>query len=354
MREARTASGKIARPCRNRRASRLAPRARTAPVASPGLPVPALAAGGHAADLFVRRDPVLRLPAIDLVRPRPVVRERVPVLLRSRDREVGRVPRDVPRADDGHGAADQFRDGRLRDPVVAVLPRRRRRRARDRGAGGRVLEAVRRGGRLRLGRLRIPRAGACASCARSAWGSTASCAALAVWLGTPLLFYMYVAPPFSHACSAFGVALFTYVWLRIRDDWSTRGLIALGAAGALMAMVREQDAFFAAGPALDFLWLLAAVGGRRLSPKPRRRREARGRGCRRGGHRVRAWSSLLRPRPTSILNGHLGPHCVRRAQDELDGAARAAGAVLARARVLRLDAAGADRARGALRCSSSA
>ena len=38
--------------------------------------------------------------------------------------------------------------------------------------------------------------------------------ALAVWLGTPLLFYMYVAPPFSHACSAFAVALFTYVWLQ--------------------------------------------------------------------------------------------------------------------------------------------
>ena len=29
---------------------------------------------------------------------------------------------------------------------------------------------------------------------------------LAVWFGTPLLFYMYVAPPFSHACSAFAVA----------------------------------------------------------------------------------------------------------------------------------------------------
>ena len=31
-------------------------------------------------------------------------------------------------------------------------------------------------------------------------------AAVAVWLGTPLLFYMYLAPPFSHACSAFAVA----------------------------------------------------------------------------------------------------------------------------------------------------
>ena len=120
---------KLARPSVRCRASRLA-LARTAPVASPGLPVSAVAAGRDDADLFVRRDPVLRLPALALVRPRPVVRERYQVLLRSRDREVGRVPRDVPGADDGDGAADQLRDGRLRDPVVAVLPGRRRRGAR--------------------------------------------------------------------------------------------------------------------------------------------------------------------------------------------------------------------------------
>ena len=34
------------------------------------------------------------------------------------------------------------------------------------------------------------------------WGPAA---ALAIWLGTPLLFYMYVAPPMSHATSAFAV-----------------------------------------------------------------------------------------------------------------------------------------------------
>jgi hypothetical protein len=77
-------------------------------------------------------------------------------------------------------------------------------------------------------------------------------ATFAVWIGTPLVFYMYVAPPFSHACSAFAVALFITVWLRVRREWSTRGLIALGASAALMAMVREQDAFFAAGPAIDY------------------------------------------------------------------------------------------------------
>ena len=76
---------------------------------------------------------------------------------------------------------------------------------------------------------------------------------LAVWLGTPLLFYMYVAPPFSHACSAFAVALFVTVWLRVRQTWSIAGVVVLGLATALMAMVREQDLFCAVGPGLDFV-----------------------------------------------------------------------------------------------------
>ena len=75
---------------------------------------------------------------------------------------------------------------------------------------------------------------------------------LAVWSGTPLLFYMYVAPPFSHACSAFAVALFVTVWLKVRKTWSTTGIVVLGLAAALMAMVREQDVFCALGPAVDF------------------------------------------------------------------------------------------------------
>jgi hypothetical protein len=85
-------------------------------------------------------------------------------------------------------------------------------------------------------------------------------AGIAVWIGTPLLFYMYVAPPFSHACSAFAVALFVTVWLHVRREWRVPGAIALGLCGALMAMVREQDIFFVAGPAADFV--LTAVRGR--------------------------------------------------------------------------------------------
>ena len=85
-------------------------------------------------------------------------------------------------------------------------------------------------------------------------------AGVAVWLGTPLLFYMYVAPPFSHACSAFAVALFVTVWLQVRNEWRVPGVVALGLCGALMAMVREQDILFVAGPAVDFG--LTAVRGR--------------------------------------------------------------------------------------------
>ena len=79
-------------------------------------------------------------------------------------------------------------------------------------------------------------------------------AAVAVWLGTPLLFYMYVAPPFAHACSAFAVALFVNVWLHARRSWTAGGAFALGLCAALLAMVREQDVFLVLGPLVDFAW----------------------------------------------------------------------------------------------------
>jgi hypothetical protein len=129
-------------------------------------------------------------------------------------------------------------------------------------------------------------------------GLNAFYAALAIWLGTPLLFYMYVAPPFSHACSAFGVALFTLTWLRVRERWTVRGAFALGAAGALMAMIREQDLFFVFGPALDFvLWAYS-------EPKPiKPKLQSLLAGC-------VAFLLVFAPQAASylVLNGHLGPH----------------------------------------------
>ena len=116
---------------------------------------------------------------------------------------------------------------------------------------------------------------------------------LMVWLGTPLLFYMYVAPPFSHACSAFAVALFVTMWLRVRGEWTPAGLFALGVTAALMAMVREQDAFFVAGPAVDFVIALAA----------RRATVAAGLAGVAGGAGAYVPQAIAYLR----LNGHLGP-----------------------------------------------
>ena len=123
-------------------------------------------------------------------------------------------------------------------------------------------------------------------------------AALAIWLGTPLIFYMYVAPVFAHAASAFAVALFIYVWLRVRDRWTPRGAFALGAAGALMAMVREQDAFFAFGAALDFvLWSWRNRDS--LTPKALSVLAA-----------AAAFAIVYAPQAAAylVLNGRIGPH----------------------------------------------
>lgn len=95
-------------------------------------------------------------------------------------------------------------------------------------------------------------------------------AALAVWLGTPVLFYMYVAPPFSHASSAFGVALFVNVWLQVRRSWSVRGTFLLGLCAALLAMIREQDVFVALAPAVDYSLALITSNTKLQTPKDER------------------------------------------------------------------------------------
>jgi hypothetical protein len=128
-------------------------------------------------------------------------------------------------------------------------------------------------------------------------------AAAAIWLGTPLLFYMYVAPPFSHACSAFAVAVFVWTWLRVRERWTVRGAVALGAAGALMAMVREQDLFFVAGPALDYLLTLRR--GRTAERAP----VAIGHAIGIAAAAAMAFAIAFVPQAIAYvrLNGHLGP-----------------------------------------------
>jgi hypothetical protein len=96
--------------------------------------------------------------------------------------------------------------------------------------------------------------------------AVATVSAFIVWLGTPILFYMYLAPGFSHACSAFAVAAFFVLWMHVRREWSFGGVIALGACAALMGMVREQDVFMGVGPAIDFVvWASRKVRSGALS-----------------------------------------------------------------------------------------
>jgi hypothetical protein len=77
-----------------------------------------------------------------------------------------------------------------------------------------------------------------------------------VWLATPVLYYMTLAPGFSHAASLFAVSLLLWLWLRLRAGGEgTIGAWGLiGAVGGLAALVREQDLLFLAVPALDLVW----------------------------------------------------------------------------------------------------
>jgi hypothetical protein len=78
-------------------------------------------------------------------------------------------------------------------------------------------------------------------------------AVLAVWFGTPALYYMTIAPAFAHAPSIFAVSLLVFTWLRarVRDrviDW-----VLVGFAAGLATLIREQGAFFLIAPGLDLL-----------------------------------------------------------------------------------------------------
>ena len=126
-------------------------------------------------------------------------------------------------------------------------------------------------------------------------------AAVAVWLGTPLVFYMYAAPGFSHACSAFAVAAFFVSWLHVRESWSLRGVAALGALAALMGMVREQDLFIAVVPVVDYLTSLARAS----------RDDSRGAAvlARRAVAGIAAFVVCYTPQAWAyiVINGRLGP-----------------------------------------------
>ena len=132
-------------------------------------------------------------------------------------------------------------------------------------------------------------------------------ATVLVWVATPLVFYMYIAPGFSHAASAFAVSLFLWLWLGVRTRWTPAGAAALGAAAALMTMVREQDVFFVLGPAVDFVW--TAIRGTSHQPHARTQRVSPSRALSTAAAGVATAAVVYAPQLLAYLalNGHPGP-----------------------------------------------
>jgi hypothetical protein len=85
-------------------------------------------------------------------------------------------------------------------------------------------------------------------------------AALAILFATNAIYYMYVAPAMSHAPSLFASSLFVFVWYRTRESRAGGKLSSwalLGACGALMTMVREQEGLFILIPLIESIVLVA-------------------------------------------------------------------------------------------------
>ncbi len=83
----------------------------------------------------------------------------------------------------------------------------------------------------------------------SVWAATT--ASVICWLASPLLFYMYISPPWSHTGGLFSVALFIWYWLQTGPQRSLRQWLLLGLLGGLMVMNREQLGLFLLLPAME-------------------------------------------------------------------------------------------------------
>jgi hypothetical protein len=83
-------------------------------------------------------------------------------------------------------------------------------------------------------------------------------ATAALLWASPLLYYMTLAPGFSHATSVFAVAALVWATLAAREGTGLGRWAMVGALGGIAALVREQDALFLAVP----LGLLAADAAR--------------------------------------------------------------------------------------------
>jgi hypothetical protein len=94
-------------------------------------------------------------------------------------------------------------------------------------------------------------------------------ATLAVWWGSSLAVYVYFNPSWSHAHSAFVVALFLWYWLRTRPDRSIRQWVVLALLAALMLNVYYPNAMVLVVVLVDALaeYRALLVGTRGSGPR---------------------------------------------------------------------------------------
>jgi hypothetical protein len=78
-------------------------------------------------------------------------------------------------------------------------------------------------------------------------------ATLGIWFASSLPVYMYFNPSWSHAHSAFAVALFFWYWDRTRHERMTGQWVLLGALAGLMMNVYYPNAIFLLFPLLESL-----------------------------------------------------------------------------------------------------
>jgi hypothetical protein len=81
-------------------------------------------------------------------------------------------------------------------------------------------------------------------------------ATVAIWLASSLPIYMYFNPSWSHALSAFTVALFLWYWERTKLRRTTAQWAILGLIAGLMGNVYYPNAILLIFPALEAVYLL--------------------------------------------------------------------------------------------------
>ncbi len=78
-------------------------------------------------------------------------------------------------------------------------------------------------------------------------------ATVGIWFGSSLIVYMYFNPSWSHAHSAFLVALFLWYWYRTREGRSLKQWVALGVISGLMLDVYYPNAILLLVPMMESL-----------------------------------------------------------------------------------------------------